>query len=359
LTIEHGGDVYSAAEGHGCSLRQVMDFSASVNPLGPSKKVKAEIRKWLKMLNHYPDPKCRRLRKRIRQVFSVPEPLIICGNGSNELIFEIVSAVKPHKVLVTAPSFSEYAKAASRYGAETVSVPLCEEHLFRLEPERIADAMKECQVAFVANPLNPSGTLTRRETVLELAEAAARTGCMLVLDEAFIDFCQSDSVIRDVSADGYLGVLRSLTKFHGLAGLRVGFAALPERLIERIHTTRDPWSVNTLAQRAAYVAIGDTAFSKETMDWLGKEKTFLEERLGRLGFVVYPSSANYLLVNHKRAPEIREGLFRRRILVRDCSNFEGLNDSFLRIAVHRHPENTRLLKALSYILNPREPRRGG
>jgi len=359
MTYGHGGDVYSAAEFHRCSIRQILDFSASVNPFGPSKKVKAEIRTWLKMLDHYPDPQCRRLRKRIAQIYGVPESLLLCGNGSNELIFHIVSAVRPKKILLTAPSFSEYAKAARLYGAETLSVSLCEEHLFRLEAERFMDAMKECQLALVANPLNPSGALSSRETVLNLAEAAMRTGCMLVVDEAFIDFCSADSVIRAVTAAGYLGVLRSLTKYHGLAGLRIGFAALPERLVRAIVTSRDPWSVNTLAQRAAYVAIGDRVFAQKAGEWLEKEKAFLENGLARLGFLVYPSSTNYLLVHHKRSPEFREALYRRRILVRDCSDFEGLDASFLRIAVHRHPENTRLLKALKYILNSVEPSHDG
>jgi len=352
----HGGDVYSAAEYHHCSMDQMLDFSASVNPLGPSKKVKAEMRTWLKRLRHYPDPECRRLRKRTGQIFQVAEDLLLFGNGSNELIFDIVSAVRPERVMVTAPSFSEYEKAARHYGAEIVRVPLCEEHLFRLEPDRIAEALKSCQLAFIANPLNPSGTLADRNTVLQIADAARNAQCMLVIDEAFMDFCPSESVMREVSPDGYLGVLRSLTKYHGLAGLRIGFAVLPKYLLTKVRATRDPWTVNTLAQRAAYVAMGDRVFRKETADWLEKEKNFLENRLTRLGFVVYPSSANYLLLNHPEAVRIREGLFSRRILVRDCSTFEGLSDTFLRVAVMRHPENTRLVKAITSILTPRKAR---
>ena len=350
---EHGGDIYSAAEAlKKIPANRIIDFSASINPLGPSKKVKAEIRKSLKYLGRYPDPACRRLSKRIGRIYNIDPANIICGNGSNELIHLMVAALKPSKVLVTAPSFSEYSRAAKIAGAGINKLYLEEKNMFRIDPERFALSMQGCDMAFLGNPNNPTGHVLSKDKVLFIADQAASAGCLLVVDEAFIDFCPKESVIEinTLYSNNNLVVLRSLTKFHALAGLRIGFGVFPQSLTTVLKETKDPWSVNYLAQRAAYVALGDKVFVKETAKWLKQEKTLLESEFSKLGFTVLPSEANFIFIQHPKAQQIRNRLYKRGILLRDCSNFEGLNSSYLRIAVRSRRENSRLIKELRFCI---------
>jgi len=354
----HGGDVYSAAEAlKKIPANRIMDFSASINPLGPSKKVKAEIRKSLKNLGTYPDPACRRLCKRIGQIYNIDPSSIICGNGSNELIYLMVSALKPKTVLVSAPSFSEYSRAAKIAGADVKKINLEEKNSFRIDPNLFAQSMEGCDMAFLGNPNNPTGHVLSKDQVLFITDKAAATGCILVVDEAFIDFCPEESVITANTLNSYensyknLVVLRSLTKFHALAGLRIGFGVFPKNLIPTLKAAKDPWSVNSLAQRAAYVALGDKVFVKETIQWLKQEKTLLESELSKMGFTVIPSDVNFLFLRHPEAKALRNRLYTRGLLLRDCSNFDGLNDSYLRIAVRSRKENSRLIKELRFCIN--------
>jgi threonine-phosphate decarboxylase len=349
----HGGDVYSAAEALKIPVRNVIDFSASVNPLGPSKKVKAAMRSALKELGRYPDSQCRRLVKKIARGYGIGEKNIVCGNGSNELIHLAMAVTRPRRVLVTAPAFAEYERAARLAGAEIVKLPLAESDGFRVSTEAFSEAMRGCDAAFLCNPGNPAGTLIPRADVLAIADAANTADCLLIIDEAFMDFCRDESVMRDAAAGepdirpGMI-VLRSLTKYHALAGLRIGFGLFPPEIKAAIDAIKDPWSVNALAEVAAATALPDKAFAKETAAWLSAEKKYMGKGLAALGFAIYPSEANFFLVKHDLAQGLREHLYRRGILLRDCSNFDGLDGTFLRIAVRSRRENARLLREMKW-----------
>ncbi|MBI5142857.1 MAG: threonine-phosphate decarboxylase [Nitrospirae bacterium] len=344
----HGGDVYSAADALKIPVRNVIDFSASVNPLGPSKKVKAAMRSALKELGRYPDSHCRRLVKKIARVYGIDPTHIVCGNGSNELIHLAMAVTKPKRVLVTAPAFAEYERAARLVGAEIVKLPLAESDGFGVSAQAFAEAMKSCDAAFLCNPGNPAGTLMSRADVLAIAAAANTANCLLIIDEAFMDFCRDESVIRDAAGSSGVIVLRSLTKYHSLAGLRIGFGLFPPEIKAAIAEIKDPWSVNALAEVAAITALSDRAFAKDTAAWLSAEKKYMGKGLAALGFKIYPSEANFFLVKHELAQALREHLYRRGILLRDCSNFDGLDISFLRIAIRGRRENARLLKEMKW-----------
>lgn len=344
----HGGDVYSAAEALKIPVRNVIDFSASVNPLGPSKKVKAAMRSALKELGRYPDSQCRQLVKKIARVYGIDREHIVCGNGSNELIHLAMAVIRPKRVLVTAPAFAEYERTARLAGAEVVKFPLAESDGFGVNARKFMEAMNGCDAAFLCNPGNPAGTLMSRADVLAIADAAKTANCLLIIDEAFMDFCRDESVMRDVAGKPGIIVLRSLTKYHALAGLRVGFGLFPPEIKAAIDAIKDPWSVNALAEVAAVAALSDKAFAKDTAAWLSTEKKYMAKGLAALGFAIYPSETNFFLVKHDLAQAVREHLYRRGILLRDCSNFDGLDSSFLRIAVRSRRENARLLKEMKY-----------
>jgi threonine-phosphate decarboxylase len=213
--------------------------------------------------------------------------------------------------------------------------------------------MKGCKMAFLCNPNNPTGLLLRKDNVITIAEEARRQNCYLVVDEAFIDFCSEDSVINLVRDNPYLIVLRSMTKFYALTGLRIGYGVFSLKLIEVLKRHKEPWSVNSLAQRAALVALKDRVYRNNTFKLIKEEKQFLEKGFKNIGIKFTPSKVNFYLLKIDNLKEIFVRLKMKGMLVRDCSNFKGLGSSFIRIAVKSHGENSILLKNLAGMLYER------
>jgi len=345
---EHGGNIYNAAQELGISENEIIDFSASINPLGISDKVKKVIAKEIVNLVNYPDPDTKMLRQFISAHLNIESDSIICGNGSTELIYLVPRALKPEKVLIASPTFSEYERAC-KIGNElrVMSYELREENGFAMQPDGFVSAMNGCDMAFLCNPNNPTGNLLRKAEVLEIAEAAKNSKCFLVVDEAFIDFVSDDSVVREVQNNPYLIVLRSLTKFYAMAGLRVGYGVFNEAVIERIKEFKEPWTVNNLAQHSAVAAIGDTQYIKATMDLMRREKKYLENGFKDIGIMFFASEANFYLIKLNPAQDVCNKLKEKGILARDCSNFKGLDRSYIRVAVKSDKENQRLIQELS------------
>ncbi len=360
----HGGDIYRLAEELGIPEKNIIDFSASINPLGISKKVNLEIRKWLKDLHTYPDPQASRLRKTLGEYHNIDPESIICGNGSTELIYLIPRALKLERVLIPAPTFSEYEKACRTSNKlQVTSYKLKKEDNFDIDPDDFISAMSgninsslitrhsslSFDMAFLCNPNNPTGRLLGKKDVLRIAEAARELRCYLVVDEAFIDFCPEDTVIDEVQNNPYLIVLRSMTKFYALSGLRLGYGVFPHHLIETLKKYKEPWTVNSLAQKAAVAALKDKAYRDETFRLMRKEKRFLELNLKKLGIEFSPSKANFYLLRINGTGEIYNMLRMKGILVRDCSNFKGLDGRYIRVAVKSRRHNKLLVEELARI----------
>jgi threonine-phosphate decarboxylase len=372
-SFEHGGNIYRLAEELKMQERKIMDFSASVNPLGVSKKIKTEIRRHLKYLHNYPDHEAKRLRKRLAQYHGIAPETILCGNGSTELIYLITRVLKPQKVLISAPTFSEYERAVvsaqnSELRTQIKYFVLKREDNFNINPDEFIEAMTDlvqhsknslnsgfcalCSVnmVFLCNPNNPTGRLIRKEGVKRIAAAAKEFKCYLIVDEAFIDFCAEDSIIKDMEDNPYLIVLRSMAGFYALSGLRIGYGVFPQHLIGSLKRYNEPWTVNNLAQRAAVVALKDKIYRSETFRLLKEEKRFLEKSFKKIGIEFFDSDVNFYLLKISNANEIFQQMKRKGILIRDCSNFRGLDNTYLRVAVKSHKENTILIKELTSIL---------
>ncbi|OGW48045.1 MAG: threonine-phosphate decarboxylase [Nitrospirae bacterium RBG_13_41_22] len=353
-SVEHGGNIYRLAEELKIQERKVIDFSSSVNPLGVSKKVKAEVRKHLKYLHNYPDPEAKRLRKRLAQYHGIDLETILCGNGSIELIYLIARALKPQKVLIPAPTFSEYERACTTScKSQVASYELKKEDDFNINPEEFVEAMKGCDMAFLCNPNNPTGRLLKKEGVRKIADTAKELKCYLIVDEAFIDFCPEETVINEVQNNSYLIVLRSMTPFYALPGLRIGYGIFPMHLIRTLKEHKEPWTVNSLAQRAAVVALKDKVYRNETLRLIKAVKQFFEKNFKKVGIEYFHSDTNFYLIRIENANEISRQLGRKGMLVRECKEFRGLDNTYLRIAVKSHRENTILIKELTAFLDKR------
>lgn len=344
----HGGNVHLASRETGIPVSGIMDFSASINPLGVPGSVARVITDSIGSLVHYPEPFADQLAIQVGTHLGIDAGTVVCGNGSTELIYLVARALSPRKVLIPAPTFSEYERACgTARGSACVRYGLPAEKSFDIDPAGFIAAMEGCDMAFLCNPNNPTGRVSTGETVRAIAAAADRMSCFLIVDEAFIDFTPEESVVRDVAKTSRLIVLRSLTKFYALSGLRIGYGVFPQTLVGRIKDHKEPWSVNTLAQQAGIAALGDRAYHDRTREVIREEKRFLEQGLRALGIRFIPSAANYYLLELKSAQTVVPDLRKKGILVRDCSNFAGLDGSSIRIAVRSRTENTALLKELA------------
>jgi threonine-phosphate decarboxylase len=352
----HGGNIYEKCRESGFAPDRIIDFSASINPKGMPRAAAAAIREHIALVPHYPEPYSESLVSIIAGHYSIDPGSIICANGSTELIYLLPKALKPKKVLVTAPAFSEYERACNRdSGASVVRFTLRREDDFTVDPDAFINAMAgtgpgkrgKCDLAFLCNPHNPTGRLVKKRDILKIAEAARKLRSYFVVDEAFIDFCPGESVIGSVARNPYLIVLRSMTKFYALAGLRLGFGVFPAKAAEQLKHHKEPWSVNNLAIAAGKVLLSDAAYRDASLALIGREKRFLEKRLNDLGITYFASDANYYLLHFKNAGTITSNLEKKGILVRDCSNFTGLGKGYVRIAVRSRKENELLMKELA------------
>jgi threonine-phosphate decarboxylase len=352
---EHGGNLHKIAEETGIPENRLVDFSASINPMGISQRVKDAINDEMGNLVNYPDPDTTLLKKKLAEFHHIDPETILCGNGSTELIYLIPRALKPGKVLIPAPSFSEYERAcklsyessSKSQELRVMSYELRKESGFNLIIKDYIAAMKGCDMAFLCNPNNPTGTLITRQDVLRIAGAAKSEKCMLVVDEAFIDFSPGESVIGDVRENPYLIVLRSMTKFHALTGLRIGYGIMNESVIGKLKEYKEPWTVNNLAQKAAVTAIDDAGYVAETMKLMSNEKEYMEKSFRQAGIKYLLSPANYYLLEIENAGSIINGLKNKGLIVRDCSNFKGLDGPYIRVAVKSHEDNKLLIKEIS------------
>jgi threonine-phosphate decarboxylase len=348
--MEHGGNIYRASRETGIPEREIIDFSASINPLGVPASVVAAIKEGIRDLPNYPEAQAEPLAAQLSSSLGVDRMSIICGNGSTELIYLVVRALNPGKALIPAPTFSEYERACRLiHGMRGVRLELGRKENFDIDPDLFIRAMKGCDIAFLCNPNNPTGRLTGKKELLRIAGAAEKMKCCLVIDEAFIDFCPEASVINEVADNPYLIVLRSLTKFYALSGLRIGYGVFPAALAGLIKRHKEPWTVNTLAQRAGIVALNDEVYKKESMKMMSREKKFIEKGLRNLGIEFIPSSANYYLMELENAQEAIVLLKRKGVLARDCTNFAGLDGPYIRIAVKTRKDNALLIKELSLL----------
>jgi threonine-phosphate decarboxylase len=330
----HGGDVYRYGDG-------MVDFSANINPLGLPPGIKKAIYSNLDKILYYPDPAARNVGQKIAEYWGIAEDNILLGNGSAELIYLIFSCFRPKTTSIPIPTFSEYELAAKNVESKIRFLKLEEKEGFRFKEN------PSCDILFLCNPNNPTGNLLFKN--LKVAER------LVVVDECFMDFLpdQKDHTsIWKAAKSRNLIVLRSFTKFFAIPGLRIGYLIGHREMVEKLRRYQPPWSTNCLAQIAAGLILNETGYIEKTHRLIEKERDFLFEQLAKIdGLKPYPSVANFLLVKTKKGSlNLKESLIKRQILIRNCSNFRGLSDRYIRVAVRSHKENLQLLAGLAEVL---------
>ena len=359
--ISHGGDIWGFSRKYNVPLEEVLEFSGPINFLGPSPKAVEAVKQCAKFIKYYPDPNPVEFKEKIAQYVGhgVKAENIILGNGSIELIYGITEILPAgFNAVIPVPSFSEYERAALRVGGKPVFVQLPES--CALENEKIKKAVdKDTKIMCICNPHSPSGTLYSKESVLDLAEFCQKKDIVFSIDENYIEFAEKgeDTTLAGmVEKYSNLFVIRSVTKFYGMAGVRFGYGIANNDLVKKLEEVRLPWSINGLVAFATLAAFNDTEFIQNTKTTIAKERETLCKNLNAIGGLhCYPSVTNFILVKitdgKTTSTKLKEALAKEGILIRDCCTFMGLDDKYFRITIRSAKDNQKLVQAIKQILS--------
>jgi len=334
--MNHGGNIYQFSLRLGCLPEQVLDFSANINP------VQAVNLSCLQdvQLTPYADPDYGLLKQAINQRYPTPSGVDIeLFNGASVAIFALLRSLQPKDLVLYTPLYGEYAHIAGELG--------CTVHNINRFNQLLADIPKHSTVVFV-NPSTPDGQLYDMRDLLATWQAA---DCTIIIDESFLDFCEADSVAEHIAHYDKLYVIKSLSKFYGCAGIRIGFILAAALAIKELQRFEPAWKLSSLDMAYMQQALVNTAFIEQTRQQTTHLRGLLCQTLQDSGLFekIYPGQANFLLVRLASGGDgyqLQEQLESSRILIRVCDNFEGLDKSHVRFAVKDEQAIARLAHGL-------------
>jgi len=339
----HGGDIYDEK---GRIDEDIIDFSANINPLGMPKEALLAAKSALASSNIYPDSDCRQLGAKLAEFENVDQTNIFCGAGASDILFRLAFAVKPKKILVTAPSFADYERAGRAAGAEVICYALKKDNDFDIEKD-IVDLIAETSpdIVFVCNPNNPTGNLTDAKMLKEIADACQFANAILLSDECFLDFvCDLSEYSAKSLIEKYenIMILKAFTKIFAMPGLRLGYAICKDMdLINKMRFCGPDWAVSNVAQKAGLAALRVSEdYLENTRKYIREQRKYITEELKNLGFAVYMSQANFIFFHCPHKLDLKN------IKIRDCSDFRGLGPGYYRVAVLTAEKNKLLIEAL-------------
>lgn len=361
MPVEHGGNVLALANQLGYKRQDCLDFSANINPLGVSERVKAGLLADWDLLTHYPDLHYQTSRERLAEHHGLDAEAVLLANGAVELFYDLARALKPSKVLLLQPTFLEYEVAFAQVGTAISYLTLTEPD-YSWDVERLLSQIEEFgagDMVLLCNPNNPTGSLVTNTLLRDLATVLLSRQITLVLDEAFADFLEDEeqhSFVSDLKAFANVLIVRSLTKFYAIPGLRLGYALTYNRsYLEAIEQIRPPWTVNALAEVALSLLLDDKPYQQKTKAWVTTEKAFLYQGLSAFKQLVpLKPTVNYIFFKYLGDLDLREVLRQRKIFIRSCANYPSLTDKHYRVAVRSRSENECLLATLADVLERKQ-----
>ncbi len=341
--------------------RKPMDFSTNVNPAGISEKVCLAIADAAVKAFRYPDPLCRELRARISEKEGVPDDCIFCGNGAVDIIYRLAEVIGAssglsdgdwksgdRRVLVTAPTFSEYESAFAEKGIDVIRHMLHEEKKFRIDLSILEQIKDDACAVFLCEPNNPTGVTSDMNLLLQIINKCREANAFLIVDECFNGFLEKPeehTLKNQLHKYNKLIILKAFTKVHGMAGVRLGYCLCSDRkLIQSLYGAGPPWNVSYLAQAAGIAALKDKNHVKKGRAIIREERRYLQEELHKLGINEIYGEANYILF--KSRADLGNRLRSRGIMIRNCDNYHGLDEGWFRVAIKTHEENEKLVEGI-------------
>lgn len=352
MRYTHGGNIYKVNRERGIELSEIIDFSANINPLGIAQSAKDAMLAAFSELENYPDPDNCKLKEAISKFHSIEAEQIYLGNGAIDALYTLVEALDIKKAKILAPTFVEYERAVLRFGGEVSYFHLIEDD-FKFNCDRFINELSfDVDTVILCNPNNPTGDLIEKGDVLKLIAHLASKGVRLILDEAFMDFVDESkySMMGELNDYDNLFILRSLTKFFAIPGVRIGyFLTGNSSLMAHAETLAVPWRINAFANFATCAVLKDEVYidkSLKTMDALRTE--FYGALQSIDGLTVYQPSANYIFFKTEDVL-LDQKLLVEGIMIRDCSNYVTLEKGFYRVAVKNKANNRQLIDAIKQV----------
>lgn len=349
----HGADINSAAELYGLEADKIIDFSSNINPFIVDSMDKI-VAAGVGSLQKYPDIKYRRLRKNISEYLGVDDSQVIPGNGATEIIYLLMRNLSGRLAIIN-PTFSEYRKGAEIAGLSVVDFVMDWKKDFKLDLDEIYRRKDEFDSIFICNPNNPDGSVREIKKLLEFAE---KEGKLLIVDETFIEFADSEkdrSLVNMVEKSKNLFIIRAVTKFFGIPGIRLGYGISSNReLLQKMYDEKEPWTINSFADSASDFIFKEEEYIRKSKEYFSKERVCMINEINKIdGIKAFNSDANFILVRfeNRNVLDVKENLLKRAgLLIRDASNFIGLDSSFARVAIKNHEKNIVLVDAIRSVL---------
>lgn len=359
MKFSHGGDIYRASETYGISSKELIDYSSNINPQGLPNEMRNIIINNIDTLAAYPDSFCSGLRKDISKYLDVSYDSIIVGNGAVEVIFLYLDTLRPEKVLIPVPTFSEYERSCRVMGLDVEYLELQEKSGFVIDLESIASKLTGgIQAMFLCNPNNPTSTLLSKASLLKVLDYTSQKNIKMIVDETFIELTlegNKNSLSEYVKHYNNLFIVRAFTKIFSMPGLRLGYGIGDQHIIKKMWDRKMPWSVNSFASMAGPVLSLGTKYLQKTSQWLKNELEWFYRKLNEIHHIkVFKPHTNFILVKilseKLNSGILKDEMAKRGILIRDASNFRGLDDKYVRIAVKDRESNLRFLEVLKEVL---------
>lgn len=351
---EHGGNVLEMALKIGVNADEIIDFSANINPLGMPASLKAAIASKLGRAEHYPDVEYRDLHAALARAHGCSPEHIMAGNGATELIYAVVQYLQPRRALLLTPGFAEYRRALQRMDCAIDDYAMSAKDGFQPDVRLLAALDKtRYDCLFIATPNNPTGLMPDSALLQAIVERCHQRNTALIVDEAFIDFLPDvPGLIPQLTTFPQLYILRSLTKFFAIPGLRLGYlVSADRRAIRTMKQSREPWTINAFAALAGETMLDDAPYIAATHRWLAEAQQWLYRELSAMPELqVWQPAANYIFL-HCLRPEIplQQALLAHRLLIRACANYPGLTANHYRVAIKSAADNQRLIAALHQV----------
>ncbi len=336
----HGGDTVSYIKEYD---GDIIDYSSNINPLGPPEGLKDEMDRAYPELRAYPDIQYRELRRNVARYIGCDARDVIVGNGALDIISNV--SLLFNRTVTFTPCFSEYIKRPAVYGKQVLKLGL--DNNFRIDLKLLSDKLCSGDLLILGNPNNPTGLRIPEKTLIGIYEIVKQKHAFLLLDEAFFEFCPSDyDSIELLRGADNVCIIRAATKFFALPGIRLGYGCTSDVFAQSYRNIENPWSVNAYANAAGRYIFKDKDYINRTKRYIKDEREYLINELGRIGWMrVFKSEANFILLKLLKYDEdiVFDRLIHNGIMIRKASSFEGLDKTYIRIAVKDHESNEKLI----------------
>lgn len=352
----HGSDLEKIESIYGIKKENITSFSANVNPLGISQKLKEELSTHIDCITTYPDREYCNLRKCMANYVGTEPENIIVGNGSTELISLFIQIEHPRKALILGPTYSEYEREVALGGGTTLYYPLKEENSFRLDTDHFTSKLDDSlDLLILCNPNNPTSSCISIDDMRKILDVCKEHDIYVMVDETYIEFVNDVAHTSAVPLTAYYNniiILRGTSKFFAAPGLRLGYAITGnEDLLRNMNQRKNPWTINSLAVIAGELMFQDKDYIAATRDLVLSERQRMYELFqASERFRPYKPTANFMLLRIMDDDLTSQDLFDRAIregmMIRDCSTFPFLNDKFIRFCFMKPEDNDRLAECL-------------